>query len=154
MASAGLSSTNREFVSRLNRAINGPFTPAQAAEATDVEYARAARLLRHLADQGWVARLQRGLYITVPLEAEDPATWRADPWAVAAAALAPGYIGGCTALSHWYLTDQAFVTTVFITTRPVPRRQRTIGSVRLELRHRPADAMFGLRREWRDGTPV
>jgi len=154
VVAAGLSRENREFVARLHRALPGPFTPADAAEATDVDRARAARLLRHLAAQGWVARLQRGLYITVPLEATDPQTCRADPWALAATALAPGYVGGWTALHHWDLTDQIFSTTVFMTTRPVPRRKREIGAAQFELRHRPESALFGTRRVWRDGIPV
>jgi predicted transcriptional regulator of viral defense system len=154
MAAAGLSGANRAFVAQLNRDLNGPFTPAEAAAVTRLDHARAARLLRHLAEQGWVARLQRGLYATVPLEAEDPQRWSVDPWAVAMAALAPGYVGGWTALHHWDLTDQVFATTVFITSRPVPRRRRTIGDVRLELRHRPERALFGTRRVWREGTPV
>jgi predicted transcriptional regulator of viral defense system len=151
---AGLSGANRAFVAELNRALPGPFTPADAAAATGVDHARTARLLRHLAEQGWVARLQRGLYTTVPLEAEDPASWSPDPWAVVASALAPGYVGGWTALHHWDLTDQVFSTTAFITSRPVPRRQRRIGGAHFELRHRPESALFGTRRVWREGTPV
>lgn len=151
---AGLNRANRAFVGRLNRDLSGPFTPEQAATATGMDRARVGRLLRHLAQQGWLARVQRGLYTTVPLEAEDPQHWSADAWAVAAAALAPGYIGGWTALHHWDLTDQVFSTTVFITGKPVPRRQRTIGNARFELRHRPEEAIFGTRRVWREGFPV
>jgi predicted transcriptional regulator of viral defense system len=154
MAVAGLSGANRAFVAQLNRELRGPFTPADAAAATGVDHARAVRLLRHLAAEGWVARLQRGLYTTVPLEAEDPENWGADPWAVAMAVLAPGYVGGWTALHHWDLTDQIFSTTVFVTARPVPRRRRTIGGARFELRHRSESALFGTRRVWREGTPV
>jgi len=154
MAAAGLSRANRAFVAQLNRELQRPFTPADAAAVTEVDHARAARLLRHLAQQGWVARVQRGLYTTVPLEAEDPDRWSADPWAVATAALAPGYVGGWTALHHWDLTDQVFATTVFITSRPVPRRERRIGDARLELRHRAERALFGTRRVWRGGAPV
>jgi predicted transcriptional regulator of viral defense system len=154
MAVAGLSGANRAFVGQLNRDLRGPFTPADAAAATGVDHARAVRLLRHLAEEGWVARLQRGLYTTVPLEAEDPETWGVDPWAVAMAALTPGYVGGWTALHHWDLTDQIFSTTVFITARPVPRRRRTIGGARFELRHRSESALFGTRRVWREGMPV
>lgn len=154
MPAAGLSRANRAFVAQLNRELPGPFTPQEAAAATNTEHARAARLLRHLAEEGWVARLQRGLYTTVPLEAEDPERWAVDPWAVAAAALAPGYVGGWSALHHWDLTDQIFSTTLFITGRAVPRRRRTIGNARFELRHRSVSAMFGTRRVWRDGTPV
>lgn len=154
MAAAGLSKTNRAFVSELNRTFPGPFTPKQAAAVANVDPQRVGRLLRHLADQGWVARLQRGLYATVPLEAEDSQIWTSDPWTVAAAVSAPGYIGGWTALHHWDLTDQIFATVVFVTTRAVPRRQRRVGPVRLELRHRPATALFGTRRVWRDGVAV
>jgi predicted transcriptional regulator of viral defense system len=154
MATGGLSGGNRAFVSQLNRSLPGPFTSADAATATGIDHRRVARLLRHLAEQGWVSRLQRGLYTVVPLEAEDPERWSADPWAVAAAALAPGYVGGWTALSHWELTDQVFSTTVFITARDVPRRRRSIGSARLEVRHRDRSALFGTRRIWREGSPV
>jgi predicted transcriptional regulator of viral defense system len=154
MAAKGISQASRAFVAQLNRAFPGPFTPAEAAAATHLDRPRAARLLRQLASRGWVARLRRGLYINVPLEATDPAAWSADPWAAAAAAFGPGYIGGWTALHHWDLTDQVFATTVFVTTRPVPRRQSAVGTVRLELRHRSESALFGTRRVWRDGTPV
>ena len=154
MSATGISSANRAFVTQLNRALPGPFTPADAAEATNVDHARASRLLRQLADQGWVARLQRGLYTTVPLEASNPETWSADPWAVAATAFAPGYVGGWTALHHWDLTDQIFSTTAFITGRPVAHRQRQVGAARFELRHRAESALFGTRRVWRDGVSI
>lgn len=152
--SAGISAANRSFLAMLNRTLPGPFTPDDAALATGVERARAGRLLRQLAERGWIARVQRGLYTTVPLEAERPESWHADPWATAAAALAPGYVGGWTALHHWDLTDQLFSTIVFLTGRPVPQRRRTIGGARFELRHRPISALFGTRRVWRDGAPV
>jgi predicted transcriptional regulator of viral defense system len=154
MPAAGLSAKNRAFLTKLNREFTGPFTPADAAAVIGLDRARGGRLLRQLASRGWLTRLQRGLYITVPLETSDPETWSADPWATAATVLAPGYIGGWTALHHWDLTDQIFSTTVFITSRPVPRRQRTIASSRLELRHRPRSALFGTRQVWRDGIPV
>ena len=65
MPSAGLSRANRAFVAQLNRKLPGPFTPDDAATAAGVDHARAARLLRHLAEQGWVARVQRGRTLVV-----------------------------------------------------------------------------------------
>jgi predicted transcriptional regulator of viral defense system len=151
---AGVSGANRAFLARLNRELPGPFTVEEAATAGDVGHDRAARLLRDLTKGGWLVRLQRGLYTTVPLEAEDPRSWSADPWAIANAALAPGYVGGWTALHHWDLTDQIFSTTVFITARSVPARKRKIGPAQFELRHRPPSALFGTRNVWREGAPV
>ena len=154
MTSAGLTASNRETVARLRRSFSGPFTTAEAAAAAGLEPARTSRLLRHLAAQGWLTRVQRGLYAPVPMEAEDPQNWRVDPWTIAASALAPAYIGGWTALHHWDLTDQLFATTVVVTARPVPRRKRAIGGARFELRHRPSQALFGTRSVWREGTRV
>jgi predicted transcriptional regulator of viral defense system len=154
MPAAGLSAKNRGFLVTLNRAFSGPFTPDDAAGAIGLDRPRASRLLRQLASRGWLKRLQRGLYSTVPLEAEDVEAWSADPWTIAARLFAPGYVAGYSALHHWDLTDQIFSTTAFVTTRPVPRRQRDVGSARFEIRHRPASALFGLRKVWRDGVPV
>lgn len=154
MRAAGLTAANREKVARLCRAFPGPFTAAEAARVAELEPERASRLLRHLVEQGWLTRVQRGLYATVPIEAEDPGAWRVDPWTIAATALSPGYVGGWTALHHWDLTDQLFGTTVVITAQPVPRREREIGGAKFELRHRPTTALFGTRRVWREGLGV
>jgi len=151
---AGLTATNRETLALLRRSFAGPFTAAAAAEVADLEPGRATRLLRHLVAQGWLTRIQRGLYAAVPIEAEDPQAWHIDPWMIAATALAPAYIGGWTALHHWDLTDQLFATTVVITAKPVPRREREIGGARFELRHRAGPALFGTRRVWREGIAV
>lgn len=154
MARAGLSAANRETLSQWRRAFSGPFTTAEAAAAANLPPERASRLVRHLAAQGWLTRVRRGLYAAVPIEAEDPEAWRVDPWTIAATALAPSYIGGWTALHHWDLTDQLFGTTVAITPRAVPQRKRVIGGARLELRHRPERAFFGTRAVWREGVRV
>lgn len=151
---SGLTAGNRSVLTVLHRAFPGPFTIAEAAVATDLAPARAARLLRHLAAQGWLVRVRRGLYATVPLDAERPQEWQVDPWLVAARALEPGYVGGWTALNHWDLTEQLFSSTVFLTARPVIRRQQSIGGARFELRHRDESFLFGVRRVWRSGVPV
>ncbi|MFN8223131.1 MAG: type IV toxin-antitoxin system AbiEi family antitoxin domain-containing protein [Gaiellales bacterium] len=154
MAISGLSAENRMLLSRLHQVFEGPFTIVEASEAMGLELSRVSRLLRHLAAQGWLVRVRRGLYATVPLGAERPQEWSADPWAVAARALDPGYIGGWSALHHWDLTEQLFVSTVCFTARPVAHRRVSIGGTRFELRHRNASLLFGTRRVWRSGVPV
>jgi predicted transcriptional regulator of viral defense system len=154
MPPAGLTAVNRKTLAQLRRTLPGPFTAAEAAAAADLAPERASRLLRHLAAQGWLTRISRGLYAAVPIEAEDPRTWRVDPWVIAATTLAPSYIGGWSALHHWDLTDQLFGTTLVVTARPVPHREREIGGARFELRRRPVDAHFGTRSVWREGIAV
>ncbi len=154
MEAAGITGTGRELLGRLRTAFPGPFTATQAAETLEVDRSDVGRLLRNLAAQGWLTRVQRGVYAAVPVEARDPAGWSVDPWAVAAVLFAPCYVGGWSALHHWDLTEQLFVSTVVITARPVARRERRVGAARFELRHRPETAIFGTRRAWREGAPV
>jgi len=154
MEAAGITGTGREVLGRLRTAHPGPFTAAQAAETLEVDRSHVGRLLRNLAAQGWLTRVQRGVYAAVPVEARDPAAWSVDPWAVAAVLFAPCYVGGWSALHHWDLTEQLFVSTVVVTARPVPRRERLVGAARFALRHRPEAALFGTRRAWREGTAV
>lgn len=151
---AGLSETNRTLLARMHRGLDGPFDAGAAAAVAGIEPARAARLLRHLAAQGWLTRVRRGMYATVPLEAERPEDWRVDPWVIVDAALGEGYVGGWTALHHWDLTDQVFATTVYLTTRRVSYREREIGGARFELRHIGGDHRFGTKRVWRGRVPV
>lgn len=151
---AGLSGTNRTLLTRMHRGLDGPFDAGAAAAVAGIEPARAARLLRHLAEQGWLTRVRRGLYATVPLEAESAEDWRVDPWVVVDAALGEGYVGGWTALRHWDLTDQIFATTVYLTARPVPYRDREIGGAQFELRHIGGDDRFGTKRVWRGRVAV
>lgn len=150
----GISEASRATLLRLTQASTGPFTVGEAADVLGFDRSHTARFLRHLASQGWLARVQRGLYAAVPLDADKPHAWRVDPWVVAAKAIGDGYVGGWTALGHWDLTDQIFSTTVFLTRRPVPHRERLIGGARIELRHVATDHVFGTRRVWRDGSPV
>lgn len=138
----------------LHRTQRGPFTASDAAGAAGIARDDASQKLQQLARGGWLTRIQRGLYATVPLEAEDAQHWAADPWAIAYAALAPGYVGGWTALHRWDLTDQLFSVTVFITARPLRKRKRSIGGADFLLSHRAEESLFGTRGEWRDGLRV
>jgi predicted transcriptional regulator of viral defense system len=85
----GIEGPNRASLTRLHRAFPGPFRVEEAARTLDLEPVRTRRLLAHLASRGWLARVGRGLYTSVPLEAADPGTWLADPWAVAAPVFQP-----------------------------------------------------------------
>ena len=74
---------------------------------------RTSRPLAYLAEREWLARIRRGLYAPVPLDAAIPSEWREDAWLVALHTFEPCYIGGwkscrLTACEHWHLTEQIF----------------------------------------------
>jgi predicted transcriptional regulator of viral defense system len=145
----GLNERNRARLSMLHRALPGPFTADDAALALEVERSEAADFLGYLASKGWLSRVRRGLFTVVPLEADAPGLWRADPWLIAASVFEPCYIGGWSACEHWGLTEQLFRSIVVVTTQPQRTKHASIQGNEFLLAVRKPDALFGTRPVWR-----
>ena len=150
----GIEARNRSLLDRLHRAFEGPFTSADAAESLDLERDRARRLLAYLASRGWLSRVRRGLYTTVPLGAASPSDWREDPWIVAATTFAPCYIGGWSACEHWGLTEQVFRDIVVITAKAVRSTKQVVQGTPFRIKQREEDLYFGTRTVWRNRQRV
>ena len=88
----------------------------EAAAALNVDPKTSAKKLARWAEEGWLRRVRRGLYIAVPVDAEDPKAWSEDALVIATAVWSPCYFTGWTAANHWGLTEQVFRTTVLKTT--------------------------------------
>lgn len=114
----------------------------------------ARRRLAYLAERGWLARVRRGLYVTVPLGAASPGEWRADPWHVAINVYAPGYIGGWSACEHWGMTEQLFRDVVVVTARKVRSRHQAVQGTRFRVKRLPVAKHFGLASVWRGDVRV
>lgn len=150
----GISRDNREHLERLHRETKGPFGATEAAEILGLSVDRVRRLLRYLAARGWLARVRRGLYVPVPLEARTPGQWQEDSWVVAARTFSPGYIGGWSACEHWGLTDQVFREIVVFTARRVRHRRVEIQGTPMRAKVVSATKLFGTRPVWRGQVPV
>jgi predicted transcriptional regulator of viral defense system len=151
---AGIEAPNRQLVDQLARSANGPFTVSQAAQMLGLPEARSLRLLRYLQARGWLSRVKRGLYITVPIGATNPSDWREDPWIVAVTAFGPCYIAGWSACEHWSLTEQLFRTILVVTARTFRAAEIEVQGTPFRLRHRPVEMHFGTRTVWRGKTRV
>ena len=138
----------------LHRAFHGPFDAAQAASVLDIEIDRTRRLLAALAASGWLARVRRGWYIGVPMDASSPGEWREDPWVIAATLFLPGYIGGWSAVEHWGLTDQIFNVIYVVVGRKVAPTRQTLQGTDFLIRTVPEWTLFGTRRVWRQSVAV
>lgn len=145
----GIKASNRALLERLHRNTAGPFSVREAAEILEISHQRAGRLLRYLAEQGWLSRVRRGLYTTVPLGATQPSAWRDDPWAIAMRVFASCYVGGWSAAEHWSLTDQVFRSVMVMTARPVRASSIEIQGQPLRLKHVPEPKQFGITAVWR-----
>jgi predicted transcriptional regulator of viral defense system len=145
---AGTSSAGRSELARVLAGGRRFVTPSEASAVLGIDADSAAKKLSRWAQDGWLRRVRRGLYIGVPVEAADPESWSEDPLVVAAEVW-PCYFTGWTAASEWALTDQVFRTTVLKTTARV-----RAASVRL-LDHdylitsvAGADLAWGMKSQW------
>jgi predicted transcriptional regulator of viral defense system len=145
----GLGPENRERLMVLHRALPGPFTAEDAAMALEVPRDEAARITGYLASKGWLSRIRRGLFTVVPLEAQVPEEWRADPWLVAARVFAPCYIGGWSACEHWGLTEQLFRSVLVVSAVRQRSATMTVQGTEFRVATRQPDALFGTRSVWR-----
>lgn len=150
----GISEKNRALLTTLHRGITGPFTPHEAANILGFDIRRTRRFLAYLAAAGWLTRIRRGLYTTVPLDVVEPLAWREDPWIVAAKVFSPFYIGGWSACEHWSLTDQIFKETVVISSKPLRQRHIEIQGAPFYVKVMDSDKIFGTEIVWRGRTRV
>jgi predicted transcriptional regulator of viral defense system len=151
---AGISQRNRASLEELHRRAHGAFDVSEAAQILGIDREEASRLLGYLARRGWLARVRRGLYVAVPLDARRSGEWTEDPWIVADRLFSPCYVGGWSACEHWGLTEQVFRTLLVVTARRVRRRDEEIQGIPFHLTVRSEDAMFGTVPVWRGQNKV
>jgi predicted transcriptional regulator of viral defense system len=145
------SSGPRATLSRLARNAKGGLISTEEASrvlglAARVATARLARLVT----AGWLARVRRGLYLILPLEAGGASTTTLeDPWVLAEVLLAPCYVGGWSAAEHWGLTEQIFRSTFVVTAAGARSRSRTLLGAELHIVRVPMKRITGSAQVWR-----
>lgn len=150
----GISKYHREFLSRLHRAHPAPFGIDEAVVTLEMSRPKTRSLLCYWASRGWLSRIRRGTYITVPLNASNPSEWREDAWIVANTIFAPCYIGGWSAAEHWGLTEQIFSDVVVFTSSPVRDRMPLIKGIRYVVTAIPQKKLFSLSPVWRNNIKL
>jgi predicted transcriptional regulator of viral defense system len=150
---AGITGKGRTELARVLSSGKRFFTPTDVADALSVPPDVAAKRLSRWAQEGWVRRVRRGLYIGIPVDAPDPGTWSEDALVAATAVWLPCYFTGWTAASHWALSDQVFRTTVLKTTKRVRASRGSLLGHEYLLVHTGEDAMrWGIATEWHGET--
>jgi len=149
MNSSGLGKNSRQRLAEVLRQTKGTISVQQAAKALKLPSEKIAKILSRWAEQGWLSRVQRGLYIPVPLEARSPDVAPEDSWIIAERLYDPCYIGGWSAAEHWNLTEQIFRTVLVMTTRRVRERKPEIKGIRFQVRTVSPDSLFGTKAVWR-----
>jgi len=151
---SGLGKESRNRLARVMRGTKGTVSVRQVADILQLAPDRAAKMLSRWASQGWVSRVQRGLYVFIPIEARSTDIALEDPWNVADQLFSPCYIGGWSAAEYWELTEQIFRTIVVMTTRKPRNRKPVIKGSSFLLRTIPENALFGVKPVWRGQVKI
>lgn len=150
----GISKDHRALLSRLHRTFQSPFSSREAAECLALPSNRTNRLLAYWAARGWLSRIRRGVYITVPLDAINPSKWVVDPWLIAKKLFSPCYIGGWSAAEHWGLTEQIFRDIVVFTSLDTRYRKHEVKNTKYLVVTIPSDLISNTVQVWRESERV
>lgn len=151
---AGIGKSYRTKLSRVLEQQSGVLTPKSVANVLHVSAQESGRLLARWNSNGWVHRIKRGVYVAVPLSSTSPEPVLEEPYLVADAIYAPGYVGGFSAVKYWDFTDQIIETITYITLKKVKSRDITHGGVRYRLKTVIPKKIFGLKSIWIGSTRV
>ena len=151
---SGLEAASRTRLAKVLRATQGTVTPETAAAALADTRLAASKQLARWAEQGWLQRVRRGIYVPVPLESERADSAPEDAWLIANTAFAPCFIAGWSAVEHWSLTEQVFRSVCVATSRRPRHREQTIGDTVFALHTVPEAHVFGMKAVWRGATRV
>jgi len=151
---AGIGKIDRQRMAAIIRGTKGTISVNDAAKIMNVESTDAAKMLSKWSKKGWMSRIKRGLYISVPLESKSSDVSIEDPWLITDRIFAPCYIGGFSAAEYFDLTEQVFSTIVVMTTKKPRNRQPVINNTKFLLRSVPEKAMFGFKPVWRGQVKI
>lgn len=110
----------REFLATMAGADRRLFRAEDAAKFWSSRKTTSDALSR-LVDDGWLERIERGLYLFVPLEPGPQRKWTQDPKIIASQLAPEGAAAYWTALHHWGMTEQV-PRIIFAQTRKRKRR--------------------------------
>ncbi|MCK4768551.1 MAG: type IV toxin-antitoxin system AbiEi family antitoxin domain-containing protein, partial [Desulfobacula sp.] len=87
----GIGTTDRERMAAIIRNTKGTVSVGDAAKILNVASTDAAKMLSRWSKKGWMSRIRRGLYVSVPLESRTADVPLEDPWLIAERLFAPCY---------------------------------------------------------------
>ena len=105
---------------------------------------QAFNALGRLVEKGWLQRLERGLYMIVPLEAGPAGQWTDDPLVIATQLNPDGAVAYWSALHYWNLTEQVPRTVFIQSLRQRNPSQKTILGVRYKFVWIKKHRFFGI----------
>jgi predicted transcriptional regulator of viral defense system len=113
----------------------------------------ARKALSRLVKSGWLERIERGLYMILPLEAGPEGRWSEDPLILATQMAPTGAVSYWSALRYWGMTEQVPRTTFVQITHRRSRHRVTILGMGFQFITVVKRKKFGIIQQMSDGLP-
>ena len=147
-------SVSRKRLAKVLREAGETITPKNTAKILNITREQSSLLLCHWNKQGRVKRIQRGLYIPIPLTADSRDISPDDSSLIAMQLFAPCYIGGWSALEYWDMTEQLFNSVMVMTAKHPNNRNPNIDGMIFKLKTVSKEKFFGLKTVWRGKSKI
>jgi len=148
----GLGQKEAEFLARLSQRGNIIFTTRQAQEFWG-KPALVWGALNRLQRKGWIQRLERGLYMVVPLAAGPDRQWAEDSFIIAGHLIQPAAIAYWSALHYWNMTEHIPQVVFVQSTTRKHKGQALILGVAYRFILITESKFFGVITQYRNGQP-
>lgn len=136
------------------RRSSGVVTLDDICEALDVGRTQASKIAARWVNQGRLTRVQSGLFVPVPLDADPETSAVANPWQLVPELFGTSFITGWSAAEHWHLTEQLFRRTCVKTTSAVRRNVVAVRGAEFFVSHVRDDLVFGTEASWAERVRV
>jgi predicted transcriptional regulator of viral defense system len=151
---AGLGKKERQRLAQLLKAGLPTITSQNASRTLAIDQHSATQLLARWCKKGWLSRVKHGVYIPISIQSETPDVMVDEPWVLAKALFAPGYIGGWSAAEHWDLTEQIFHSTMVFSTKKVHGREQRLKGATFTIKTIKPEKIFGVKSVWLQSQKV
>lgn len=151
---AGLGKLSRKRLSEVLYKSKGCISVSFVEKTLNVSREKARLYLSIWTKNGWLQRIERGLYFPIDITAETPDDIVLDPWIVALQIFSPCYIGGWSAAKFWDFTEQIFESTIIFTSRRLNQKERSVAGLTFLIKKSLPNKMFGLKSIWKNQIKV
>ncbi|NGX49974.1 MAG: hypothetical protein K940chlam5_01583 [Candidatus Anoxychlamydiales bacterium] len=152
---AGIGKLSRQRLSKvLQYTHQGCITSKLVSKYLEVSLRTARGFLNGWAKNGWVYRIQRGVYLPIELSLESLDQTFIDPWIIAEGLYSPCYIGGWSAAEYWDFTEQIFEKTIVFTSQHINGKIKNIKNISFLISKLNSDKMFGLKTIWKEQIKI
>lgn len=145
---AGLSRRERGIIDSFFASDKSAITAEDLIRILPMPRFKANQILTRLQHKGWLNRIKRGVYVTVPLGSSSSQPALSDAWPLTMTLFNPCFISGWSAAEHWNLTEQISNTVSIVTTSKQRHKQQSLSGVTFLTRTVQQQRFFGAKELW------